>query len=258
MVRSHTLQNGGSPKKIAVQIYNDGRQNVEKNVAVNGNVGEFALSPNGKEIAFITRGELFVTSVEGGQTKRITNTPQQERMVEWSTDGKSLIYAAERNDNWDIYTTSIVRKEEPYFYAATVLKETALIATNAEEFLPKFSPDGKEVAYLENRNVLKVYNLASKQSRAIIPKGHNYSYRDGDLDFNWSPDGKYILADDEYFGFGGSHAAVIKADGSGTNEHPINSGFGEDNPKWAVDGKLLTWMNNREGRRSLAFQGIEK
>lgn len=251
----YTLQNGGSPKKIAVQIYNDGRQNVEKNVAVNGNVGEFALSPNGKEIAFITRGELFVTSVEGGQTKRITNTPQQERMVEWSADGKTLIYAAERNDNWDIYTTSIVRKEEPYFYAATVLKETALIATNAEEFLPKFSPDGKEVAYLENRNVLKVYNLASKQSRSIIPKGHNYSYRDGDLDFNWSPDGKYILADDEYFGFGGSHAAVIKADGSGTIEHPINSGFGEDNPKWAVDGKLLTWMNNREGRRSLAFQG---
>ncbi len=251
----YTLQNGGSPKKIAVQIYNDGRQNVEKNVAVNGNVGEFALSPNGKEIAFITRGELFVTSVEGGQTKRITNTPQQERMVEWSTDGKTLIYAAERNDNWDIYTTSIVRKEEPYFYAATVLKETALIATNAEEFLPKFSPDGKEVAYLENRNVLKVYNLASKQSRAIIPKGHNYSYRDGDLDFNWSPDGKFILADDEFFGFGGSHAAVIKADGSGTIEHPINSGFGEDNPKWAVDGKLLTWMNNREGRRSLAFQG---
>jgi Tol biopolymer transport system component/C-terminal processing protease CtpA/Prc len=251
----YTIQNGGSPKKIAVQIYNDGRQNVEKNLAVNGNVGEFALSPNGKEIAFITRGELFVTSVEGGQTKRVTNTPQQERMVEWSADGKTLIYAAERSDNWDIYTTSIVRKEEPYFYTATVLKETPMIATSAEEFLPKFSPDGKEVAYLENRNVLKVYNLASKQARTIIPKGHNYSYRDGDLDFNWSPDGKYILADDDYFGFGGSHAAVIKADGSGTIEHPINSGFGEDNPKWAMDGKLLTWANNREGRRSLAFQG---
>lgn len=251
----YTLANGGSPKKLSVQIYNDGRQNVEKNVAVNGNVGEFALSPNGKEIAFVTRGEVFVTSVDGVQTKRITNTPQQERMVEWSTDGKTLIYAAERNDNWDIYTTTIVRKEEPYFYAATVLKEEPLVATAAEEFLPKYSPDGKEVAYLENRNVLKVYNIASKQSRTIIPKGHNYSYRDGDLNFHWSPDGKYILADDEYFGFGGSHAAVIKADGSGKIEHPINSGFGEDNPKWAMDGKLMTWVNNKEGRRSIAFQG---
>jgi tricorn protease len=251
----YTMQDGGLAKKLAIQIYNDGRQNVEKNVAVNGNVGEFALSPNGKEIAFVTRGEIFVTSVEGGQTKRITNTPQQERMIEWSADGKSLIYAAERNDNWDIYTTTIVRKEEPYFYAATVLKEEPLIATAAEEFLPKYSPDGKEVAYLENRNLLKVYNIASKQSRTLIPKGHNYSYADGDLDFHWSPDGKYILADDEYFGFGGAHAAIIKADGSGKIEHPINSGFGEDNPKWAMDGKLMTWVNNKEGRRSIAFQG---
>ena len=251
----YTLAEGDSPKKVVIQINNDGRQNVEKNVPVNGNVGAFALSPNGKEIAFITRGELFVTSVDGTQTKRITNTPQQERMVEWAPNGKSLIYAAERNDNWDIYTTSIVRKEEPYFYAATVLKEEPLIATNSEEFLPKYSPDGKEVGYLENRNVLKIYNIASKQSRTIIPAGHNYSYSDGDIDFNWSPDGKYILADDQYFGFGGSHAAIIKGDGSGTILHPINSGFGEDNPKWALDGKLMTWINNREGRRSLAFQG---
>ena len=251
----YTLQDGGSPKKLSVQIFNDGRQNVEKNVAVNGNVGEFALSPNGKEIAFVTRGEVFVTSVDGGQTKRITNTPQQERMISWSADGKTLIYAAERNDNWDIYTSTIVRKEEPYFYAATLLKEEPLIATAAEEFLPKYSPDGKEIAYLENRNVLKVYNIASKQTRTIIPKGHNYSYADGDLDFNWSPDSKYLLADDEYFGFGGSHAAIIKADGSGKIEHPINSGFGEDNPKWAMEGKLMTWINNKDGRRSIAFQG---
>ena len=251
----YTLSDGGSPKKVPVQILNDGRQNAEKNVTVNGNVGSFALSPNGKEIAFVTRGEIFVTSVDGTQTKRITNTPEQERMVEWAPDGKSLIYAAERNDNWDIYTSSIVRKEEPYFYASTVLKEEPLIATGAEEFLPKYSPNGKEVAYLENRNLLRVYNIDTKQTHTLIPKGRNYSYGDGDLDFNWSPDGKYVIADDEYFGFGGSHAAIIKADGSGTAVHPINSGFGEDNPKWAMGGKLMTWTNNKEGRRSLAFQG---
>ncbi len=251
----YTMTDDGLPKKVPVQIYNDGRQNTEKNVTVNGNVGSFALSPNGKEIAFTSRGEVFVTSVDGTQTKRITNTPQQERMVAWSPDGRSLIYAAERNDNWDIYTSSILRKEEPYFYAATVLNEEPLIATTAEEFLPKYSPDGKEVAYLENRNLLKVFNIATKQTRTLIPKGQNYSYSDGDLDFNWSPDGKYIIADDEFFGFGGSHAAIIKADGSGTIIHPINSGFGEDNPKWAMGGKLMTWTNSKDGRRSLAFQG---
>jgi len=251
----YTLQNNQTPKKISITITNEERQSQEKNVSINGNVTEFSLSPNGKEIAFITRGELFVTSVEGNQTKRITNTPQQERMVKWSPDGKTLIYSTERNNSWDIYTCSIVRKEENYFYAATALKEEPLIATEADEFLPKFSPDGKEVAYLENRNVLKIYNLANKQSRIIIPEGHNYSYADGDINFNWSPDGKYLLADDNFFGFGGAEAGIVKVDGGSAIIHPIISGFGESNPKWGMEGKILVWENNKDGRRSLAYQG---
>ena len=251
----YTLKENENPKKVNIQIANESRQSVEKNIVINGNIGEFSLSPNGKEIAFVSRGEVFVTSVEGTQTKRITNTPQQERMVKWSPDGKTLIYAAERDDNWDIYTSTIIRKEEPYFYAATTLKEEALINSAAEEFLPKYSPDGKEVAYLENRNSLKVLNLATKKVRILLPLGRNYSYSDGDIDFSWSPDSKYIITTDNYFGFGASHAAVIKADGTGDILHPINSGFGEGNPMWAMDGKLITWENNRDGRRSLAYQG---
>lgn len=251
----YTLNEGAQPKKVAVSIFNDGREAVEKNVRINGNVTEFALSPNGKEIAFVTRGEIFVTSVEGSQTKRITNTPQQERMVEWSPDGKTLIYAAERNDNWDIYTSTILRNEEPYFYASTVLKEELLLGTSAEEFNPKYSPDGKEVAYWENRNILKVYNIASKKSRTLIPQGRNYSYADGDIDFAWSPDSKYILAPDGYFGFSAGNVVMIKSDGTGSMLYPVKSGFGEGNAKWAMNGKAITWNNYKEGRKSLAFQG---
>jgi len=251
----YTMKEGAAPRKVGIIINNDGRVAADKNVPVNGNVREFALSPNGKEIAFVTRGEVFVTSVEGGLTKRITSTPQQERMIYWAPDGRTLYYSAERNDSWDIYKTSITRAEEPYFYASTVLTEAPVIDTKAEEFLPKISPDGKEIAYLENRNVLRVYNIAGKKSRTLLPAGRNYSYADGDIDFNWSPDGKWLLSNDEYFGFGSSRAALVKADGTGKILHPIQSGFGEGNPKWALDGKVMTWMNEREGRRSVAFQG---
>ncbi|MEP7080606.1 MAG: S41 family peptidase, partial [Ginsengibacter sp.] len=251
----YTLANNGSAKKVSIQIDNDGRLDVEKNAPINGHVTEFVLSPNGKEIAFVTRGEIFVTSVDGDVTKRITNTPQQERMVQWSPDGRSLIYAAERNDNWDIYQSTIERKEEPYFYASTVLKEEPLIATSAEEYQPKYSSDGKEVAYIENRNVLRVYNLASKKSRTILPKGHNYSYSDGDWNFDWSPDNKWLITDDQRGYFSQSNAALINADGTGNIIYPVNSGFGEGNSKWALNGKMLTWMSDREGRKSLATQG---
>ena len=130
----YTMKEGGKPQKLNVQVFNDGRAGVEKILPISGGVTEFVLSPNGKEIAFVTRGEIFVSSVEGNQTKRITNTPQQERMLQWSSDGRSLIYAAERNDNWDIYTTTISRKDEPYFFASTVLKEEPLIAMQRKNF----------------------------------------------------------------------------------------------------------------------------
>lgn len=251
----YTLRDQQSPRMVNITIQNEGRNTLEKNMPVSGGVSEFSLSPNGKEIAFINRGEVFVTGVDGSITKRITNTPEQERMVRWSPDGKTLIYATERGNSWDIYTSKMVRKEEPYFYASTLLKEEPLIATDAEEFQPRFSPDGKEVAFLENRNLLKVFTLATRQTRTLIPAGRNYSYADGDIDFSWSPDGQYLLADDMYFGFGGAKTAVIPANGTAPIQHPVNSGFGESNPKWGMEGKIITWANNRDGRRSLAYQG---
>ncbi len=251
----YTLKEGQQPKKVSIQVFNDGRMATDKYLPVSGNITEFAMSPNGKEMAFIARGEVFVSSVEGNMTKRVTNTPQQERMVAWSPDGKRLAYSAERNGNWDIYQSTIVRKEEPYFFAATLLKEEPLIATAAEEFQPEFSPDSKEVAYVENRNVLKVLNMASGKSRVLLPTGQNHSYSDGDWSFTWSPDGKWIVTDDQQGYFSSRNVALLAADGKGEPIYPINSGFGENNSKWATDGKMLTWTTSREGRKSLARQG---
>ncbi|WP_431214207.1 hypothetical protein ACQ86N_04925 [Puia sp. P3] len=140
----YTLKPGGEPQKVAIRLAADGRGSMERILPFSGGVTEMKLSPGGKEIAFVFRGEIFVAAVEGGIVKRVTNTPWQERSVSWSPDGRQLLYASEKDNSWNIYTTGIVRKEEPYFYASTVLKEEPVIATPAEEFQPAFSPDGKE------------------------------------------------------------------------------------------------------------------
>jgi tricorn protease len=253
----YTLTEGGQPQKLAVRIMNDGRASVKRNMPVNGNIAEFALSPNNKEIAFITHGEVFVTSVEGSFTKRITNTPGQERMLAWSPDSKTLYYSGERDGSWNIYQAVPANKTDRYFYAATVIRETPVIATPAEEFQPRVSPDGKEIAYLENRNIVKVFNLATKKSRTILPEGRNYSYSDGDQYFEWSPDSRWLVVNDEQGSWQYDNAALIKADGSQT-VYPVKSGFGEGRPKFALDGRVLLWTSSKLGRKSLAMQGSKE
>lgn len=254
----YTLAEGAKPVKLSISLSNDGDAGITQERSVNGNISEYALSPNGKEIAFVSRGEVFVTAVENGGTKRITSTPQQERMVQWAPDGRTLIYATERGDSWDIYKATIIRDEEPYFYASTVIKEEPLIATPKDEFQPKLSPDGKKLAYVEERNILKVFTLDSKKTVTVLPEGRNHSYADGDWDFNWSPDSRWIIADDEMGYFSSSNAALLAADGSGEIVHPVNSGFGEYNSKWALGGKMLTWESSKLGRKSLATQGSQE
>ena len=156
-------------RKLAVTTATDRRQNDVERLDVGSEVSEFAPSPDGKEVAFVARGEVFVASTEHGTTRRITTTPEQERSVSFSPDGTSLLYASERDGSWNVYRTDRTDPDEPAFFNATALKETPVIATPAEEFQPRFSPDGKEVAYLEERTILKVVNLATGATRTVLP-----------------------------------------------------------------------------------------
>ena len=243
----YTMAEGAAPRRLEVRIAQDGRRTLAKALPVGGGVTEMRLSPNGKEIAYVFRGEVFVGSVEGGVSKRVTDTPGQERSVGFSPDGRSLVYAAERDNNWNVYVTSIVRKEEPYFYASTLLKEEPLVAGAAEEFQPAWSPDGKEVAYLEDRVTLKVVNLASKRTRTILPAECNYSYADGDQHYAWSPDGKWFLVQFGHVRLFTSQVGLVASDGAGRVVNLTPSGFDNFGAEWGMDGTMMLYGGTRDG-----------
>ena len=249
----YSLKEGQSPVKINIILQADFAGDQIAILPVRGEAKEMAISHDGKQVAFVYRGDIFVTAADGATTKRITNTPYQERMVQFSPDGKTLLYAAEHEKSWDIVQTSIVNKNEPYFYAATVLKTENLIATDKDEFQPVYSPDGKKIAYLEERNILKSYNLATKATNTLIPAGVNFSYADGDQYFTWSPDSQYLLAQStEGSGWFQNEVVLIKDDGSGKRINLTKSGFSDEYPQWGLDGKMMYWLSDKDGMKNLS------
>lgn len=251
----YTQLANAKPEKININIAADAKTNNERVVPVNGGARELAVSPNGKEVAYIFRGEVFVSAVEGGTTKRITNTPEQERSVSFSPDGKYLLYASERGNSWKIYQTEIVRKEEPYFYAATLIKETALVINDKENYQPAYSPDGKEIAFIENHATLKVLNLATKQTRTILTDKELVNWGDNEQHFEWSPDGKWFAFSYAIEEASNSEIGLISSDGKGKITNLTENGFNDGSPKWAMGGRMLLYETDRDGLRAKANSG---
>lgn len=248
----------GTPQKVDISIVSDKiDRDLIKQIVSRGTT-DMALSKDGKQIAFIYHGDVYVTSGEYKTTKQITNTPEQERDVDFAPDGRSIIYSSERDGLWQVYQTSIVNPAEKLFPYATDIKEQRLTNSNVASFQPLYSPDGKEVAFLENRTAIHVLNLASKKVRTVMDGKYEYSYADGDQWYQWSPDSKWILSNSiTNGGWNNKDVVLLDASGNGVMHNLTNSGYTDIRPKWVLDGKAMIWMSDRAGFRSHGSWGAE-
>ena len=254
----YTLKEGSQPVRLNVSmVADDGTDKLQRQVLRSGTT-EFTVSPDGKEVAFVVHGDVYVTSIDYTTTKRITDTPEQERNVKFSPDGRSLVYASERGGLWQIYQTSIVNKDEKQFTYATQLKEEQLVKSSKVDMQPAYSPDGKTVAYIEDRGALMAVDVKTKAVRQLMDGKFQYSYSDGDLWFEWSPDSKWLLSN--YIGNGGWNnrdIALVPADGSQKLTNLTNSGYNDSNGRWVLGGKAMLFMSDRAGYRSHGSWGAE-
>ena len=254
----YTVRQGAKPQRVNINIVSDrSDRDLIREVNTKG-ATEICASPSGKEVAFIAHGEVYVTSVDYKTTIRITDTPEQERNLSFSPDGRSIAYASERGGCWNIYRTSIKNKDEKQFAYATDLVEEQLTKQNRTSFYPRFSPDGKELAFFEDRGTIRIINLANKQIRTVMDGKNLFSYSDGDIDFEWSPDSKWLLA--TYYGDGGYHhddIALIDASGKQKPYNLTNSAYVESNPHWVLGGKGMLFKSNRRGYKNHGGHGYQ-
>lgn len=251
----YLMPKGKSPRKVNIKLLCDDEEQPMLMKVTRGS-SDASVSPDGKQIAFVVRGEVFVTSTEYVTTKQITNTAATEKYVTFGADNRTLAYASERNGLWQLYTAKISRKEDLNFPNATLIEEEALLPSSTiERTNPQFSPDGKELAFVEDRSRLMVVNLKTKKVRQITDGSAHFD-TNGDFSYRWSPDGKWFTLEfvgnrhDPYYDIG-----LVSAEGGKPITNLTNSGYMNNNPRFVMDGKAILFETERYGMRNHASWG---
>ena len=86
----YTMRPGSEPQKLAVEIIADQYDGDRVKYFTDRGATTMAVSPSGNELAFVIRGDVYVTDAKYKTTKRITDTPAQERYVSFSKDHFAL------------------------------------------------------------------------------------------------------------------------------------------------------------------------
>lgn len=217
-------------------------------------------SPDGKQVAFVRRGDIFVTSVEYNTTKQITETPQGESSPSWSDGGRTLYFVSDRDGHNDLYKVEMTRKDDPDMAHATSLKTERVLPAKkgVERSRALTSPDGSKLAYVQNRNQLMMLDLTTKKT-TMLAGGELNPERDGAMQFSWSPDGNWIVFTcvphhhSPYYDI-----ALVNADGSKPEVTFVTqTGYFEESPRFTPDGQAIVWLSERYGMRNQASWGTQ-
>lgn len=99
---------GARPEAIELVASGDTATLDHQRLTLDTKVTEAALSPDGKTMAVIARGEVFVRSTSDDRpTRRVTETPGRERGLAWSPDGTDLYFASDESGTWDLYRARV-------------------------------------------------------------------------------------------------------------------------------------------------------
>lgn len=193
-----------------------------------------ALAPDGRKLAFLTRGEVFVSaSREGGDAVRLTNTPDAETDVTWLPDSRRAIYASSRDNSWRLYQ-----------YDVTNRTEKAITSAEGRAFGPRVSPDGKWVAYRRN----------GKELRIVSSDGLNdHKLADGDFgeppfanasDVTWSPDSRWIAyLTTTARGF--ATVMVVPVEGGTPRAISFSANSNGSDVEWSPDGTFILYLSGQ-------------
>ncbi|WP_245409821.1 Tol-Pal system beta propeller repeat protein TolB [Pararhizobium haloflavum] len=191
------------------------------------------FSPNRQEITYMSfeggQPRVYLLQLETGQRELVGNFPGMTFSPRFSPDGQKVVMSLQQDGNANIYTMDLRSRQ------TTRLTSTAAIDTS-----PSYSPDGNRVVFESDRGgrqQLYVMNADGSGQQRI-------SFGDGSYSTPvWSPRGDLIAFTKQS---GGKFSiGVMRPDGSG--ERILTSGFHNEGPTWAPNGRVLMFFRQPAG-----------
>jgi tricorn protease len=195
-----------------------------------------AFTDDGREIAFVAGGDVWVMDTELREPRRVTDTPEEERDPAFSPDFGTLVFVSDAGGTCDLWTAT---RADPakWWWQNDAFALKRLTEDPEPESKPRFLPDGCAVAYLRLRGDLWTRDLDGSNARQVLASWDEPEYA-------ISPDGTwvaYCVADDDF----NRDVYVKRLDGTGeavnVSRHPDN----EAEPTWSPDGKALAFTGRR-------------
>ena len=234
-----------SPRKIAVQFDSDAKKDrIERRVL--SKAAEVVFTSDGLEMAFVAGDELWLMDTELREPRRVTPKVGDASAFTsgashpaFSPDGKTLLFVADRAARSDIYravATEGSEKNRLWWQNETPTIERLTDDGEVKSGL-KFSPDGKRISYLRGRGDLWVSDADGRNAKKVLSSWN-------ELEYNWSPDGKWIVYAQSDSDFN-RDVWILPLDGSrkpfNLSRHPYNDG----DPVWSPDGRIIAFTGRR-------------
>ena len=203
-------------------------------------ISELELSPDGKKVAFVVRGEVFAASAaDGGDAARVSVSSADEYQVTWSPDSRRLVYVSDRAGTPHLF-----------IYDFNTNTESQLTNDSSDDAAPSFSPDGKWLAFFRGAKEVRVLNLADKQDRVIATGVFERPPIIADRPLVWSPDSKWLaylpVADNQF-----KNVNLVQVENGGSKPASFLANVFSNTVSWSPDGTYILFDT---GQRTESFQ----